>query len=72
MLPNRLVANTSDFEDNGLVFFEVPEDGLTELQKYTGSFKFRLGDGWKSGDIAYFGVTIPDTDFESVVSAIVR
>jgi hypothetical protein len=33
MPPNRLVADTVDFEERGLVFFEVPEDGLTELKK---------------------------------------
>jgi hypothetical protein len=68
MLPNRLVANTSDFEDNGLVFFEVPEDGLTELKKYTGSFKFRLGDGWKSGDLVFFkAFTTGTTNFVRVI-----
>jgi hypothetical protein len=68
MPPNRLVADTVDFEERGLVFLEVPEDGLTELKKYTGSFKFRLGDGWNSGDLVFFeAFTTGTTNFVSVI-----
>jgi hypothetical protein len=48
------VADTSDFEESGGVFFELPEDGITQLKRFTATFKFRLGDEYDSGDIVSF------------------
>jgi hypothetical protein len=65
------VVDTSDFEDDGTVFFDLPEDGVELLKKYTATFKFRLGDEWESGAIVPFSLfnELSDT---IVVNAIVR
>ena len=48
------MADTSSFEDTGLVSFALPEDEIMQLKTYTAIFKFRLGDDWSSGDIVPF------------------
>jgi len=59
----QVVADTSFFEDIGLVLFALPEDEITQLKTYTAIFKFRLGDDWKSGDIVpFFAGTQASTD----------
>lgn len=67
----RVVADTSDFEEDGLVFFELPEDDITELKTYTATYKFRLGDGWESGNIVPFTL-YNDVEGYSLVNVIVR
>ena len=63
--------DTSDFDDNGDVFFELPEDGIELLKKYTATFKFRLGDDWVSGETVPFTL-YNDLGADSVVNVIVR
>jgi len=70
MLPNRAVANTDDFVPEGVVFFELPEDEITQLKTYTTIFKFRLGDSWESGNIVPFTVFVDGVP--EVVNVIVR
>lgn len=67
---NRVVADTSAFEEDGLVFFELPEDEITRLKTYTATFKFRLGDSWDSGNIVPFTVFVDNVP--EVVNVIVR
>lgn len=71
MLPNRAVANTDFFVSEGVVFFELPEDEITQLKTYTATFKFRLGDSWESGNIVPFTVFVDGVAPETV-NVIVR
>ncbi len=63
--------DTSDFDDDGSVFFDLPVDGVELLKKYTATFKFRLGDEWESGDIVPFSL-FNDLSDATVVNVIVR
>jgi hypothetical protein len=75
---NRVVADTDDFVvaandpfvAGGIVYFELPADGITALKVYTATFKFRLGNDWQSGDIVPF--TLLTSRAPIVVNVIVR
>lgn len=69
-LPDRIVADTSDFVDDALIVFDVPAADITPLKTYTFTIKYRLGDDWDSGNIVPIWVSF--LDLIEVLNVVVR
>ena len=66
------MADTGRFAADGLVYFDLPNEEITQLKTYTATYKFRLGDSWVDGEIVPFTLYNEFDDEYSLLEVIVR